>query len=72
VWNEIKDIPGVSSVPLKPVIKPAKDTPRPVFDVLGRVKGKDKFLRVTHITWHGKKVIRFRDKLGRFGSVKKS
>ena len=72
VWKEVKDIPGVNETPLTPVIKPAKDTKRPVFDVLGKVKGVDRFLRITHVTVRGKKVIRFRDKLGRFGSPKKS
>jgi len=72
VWDEIKDIPGVSEIPLTPVIKPAKDTKRPVFDVLGKIKGKDKFLRKTTVTVRGKKVLRFRDRLGRFGSPNKS
>ena len=71
VWNNIKDIPGVSDTPLKPVIKPSKDTPRPVFDLSGTIKGKDKYLRLTYIKWRGKRVPRFRDRLGRFGKVNK-
>ena len=73
VWKELKGVPGIREEgdELPPVIKPAKDTPRPVYGYSGTVKGKDKHLRITYITWKGKRVVRFRDRLGRFGKVNK-